>query len=243
MDEALDAGHRRAAGPADVPAVRRRRPTRTLLTRGDGGVARARPSARPCSTRRPRWPGPRRGEDVILVRRETNPDDLEGMIAAAGILTSRGGKTSPRRGRGPRHGQDLRVRRRGARRRRRPRSSPASATVTIARGRRDLHRRVDRRGVPRRACRSCPRPVVAYLEHGLDAGASRTPTRRPAQLVRAVDRLLAPRRRGPPAAGARQRRHRRGRRRARADLGRRGHRPVPHRAHVPRRPPRADRAA
>ena len=35
-----------------------------------------------------------RGEDVILVRRETNPDDLEGMIAAAGILTSRGGKTS-----------------------------------------------------------------------------------------------------------------------------------------------------
>jgi pyruvate,orthophosphate dikinase len=35
-----------------------------------------------------------RGEDVILVRRETNPDDLEGMIAAVGILTSRGGKTS-----------------------------------------------------------------------------------------------------------------------------------------------------
>ncbi|GAA2900164.1 pyruvate, phosphate dikinase [Pseudonocardia halophobica] len=34
------------------------------------------------------------GEHVILVRRETNPDDLEGMIAAAGVLTSRGGKTS-----------------------------------------------------------------------------------------------------------------------------------------------------
>ncbi|NUR72449.1 MAG: pyruvate, phosphate dikinase [Hamadaea sp.] len=34
------------------------------------------------------------GEKVILVRRETNPDDLPGMIAAAGILTSRGGKTS-----------------------------------------------------------------------------------------------------------------------------------------------------
>ncbi|MFE0529271.1 pyruvate, phosphate dikinase [Micromonospora parva] len=31
---------------------------------------------------------------VILVRRETNPDDLPGMIAAAGVLTSRGGKTS-----------------------------------------------------------------------------------------------------------------------------------------------------
>jgi pyruvate,orthophosphate dikinase len=34
------------------------------------------------------------GEAVILVRRETNPDDLHGMIAAHGILTSRGGKTS-----------------------------------------------------------------------------------------------------------------------------------------------------
>ena len=34
------------------------------------------------------------GEKVILVRRETSPDDLNGMIAAQGILTSRGGKTS-----------------------------------------------------------------------------------------------------------------------------------------------------
>ena len=35
-----------------------------------------------------------RGDKVILVRRETNPDDLRGMVAARGILTSRGGKTS-----------------------------------------------------------------------------------------------------------------------------------------------------
>ncbi|MDU0347432.1 pyruvate, phosphate dikinase [Actinomyces sp. MRS3W] len=34
------------------------------------------------------------GESVILVRRETNPDDLPGMVAAAGVLTARGGKTS-----------------------------------------------------------------------------------------------------------------------------------------------------
>jgi len=34
------------------------------------------------------------GEAVILVRRETQPDDLPGMVAARGILTSRGGKTS-----------------------------------------------------------------------------------------------------------------------------------------------------
>ncbi|HYJ74274.1 MAG TPA: pyruvate, phosphate dikinase [Kineosporiaceae bacterium] len=38
------------------------------------------------------WAG--KGEDVILVRRETNPDDLGGMVAARGVLTSRGGKTS-----------------------------------------------------------------------------------------------------------------------------------------------------
>ncbi|MEV0267027.1 pyruvate, phosphate dikinase [Streptomyces sp. NPDC050617] len=36
----------------------------------------------------------RSGEKVILIRRETNPDDLNGMIAAEAILTSRGGKTS-----------------------------------------------------------------------------------------------------------------------------------------------------
>ncbi len=34
------------------------------------------------------------GRQVLLVRRETTPDDLGGMIAAAGVLTSRGGKTS-----------------------------------------------------------------------------------------------------------------------------------------------------
>ncbi|QDB80370.1 pyruvate, phosphate dikinase [Georgenia sp. 311] len=34
------------------------------------------------------------GAEVILVRRETNPDDLQGMMVAAGILTARGGKTS-----------------------------------------------------------------------------------------------------------------------------------------------------
>jgi len=34
------------------------------------------------------------GRSVILVRKETNPDDLEGMIAARGVLTARGGKTS-----------------------------------------------------------------------------------------------------------------------------------------------------
>ncbi len=34
------------------------------------------------------------GDTVILVRKETSPDDFHGMVAAAGILTARGGMTS-----------------------------------------------------------------------------------------------------------------------------------------------------
>ncbi|MGC4043749.1 MAG: pyruvate, phosphate dikinase [Armatimonas sp.] len=35
-----------------------------------------------------------KGERVILVRADTNPDDLKGMLAAQGVLTERGGMTS-----------------------------------------------------------------------------------------------------------------------------------------------------
>jgi pyruvate,orthophosphate dikinase len=35
-----------------------------------------------------------KGENVLLVRAETSPEDLAGMVAAVGILTSRGGMTS-----------------------------------------------------------------------------------------------------------------------------------------------------
>jgi pyruvate,orthophosphate dikinase len=66
---------------------------RTLLTRGmaaSPGAAVGRVVFD--STAAVAWQA--RGERVILVRKETNPEDLEGMIAANGILTSRGGKTS-----------------------------------------------------------------------------------------------------------------------------------------------------
>ncbi|MDQ3670313.1 MAG: pyruvate, phosphate dikinase [Actinomycetota bacterium] len=36
----------------------------------------------------------RGGEDVILVRRETTPDDIHGLMAAQGVLTAHGGMTS-----------------------------------------------------------------------------------------------------------------------------------------------------
>jgi pyruvate,orthophosphate dikinase len=38
------------------------------------------------------WAG--RGESVILVRRETSPEDIHGMLTAKGVLTARGGMTS-----------------------------------------------------------------------------------------------------------------------------------------------------
>jgi pyruvate,orthophosphate dikinase len=40
-----------------------------------------------------RW-GKEQGQAVIMVRPETKPDDVHGMLAAKGILTSRGGRTS-----------------------------------------------------------------------------------------------------------------------------------------------------
>ncbi len=38
--------------------------------------------------------GKEESQDVIMVRQETKPDDVHGMLAAQGILTSRGGRTS-----------------------------------------------------------------------------------------------------------------------------------------------------
>ena len=72
---------------------------------------RRRRCASPPTTPRPR---PLRGEHVILVRNETSPEDVHGMLAAEGILTARGGLVQPRRRRRPRLGQAGRRRRRGA---------------------------------------------------------------------------------------------------------------------------------
>ena len=91
-----------------------------------------------------------RGERVLLVRKETNPEDLEGMIAATGILTSRGGKTSHAavvaRGMGKTAvcgAENLEVDSAGM--------VATAGTVTVRGGRRTLHRRLDRRGFRGRA--------------------------------------------------------------------------------------------
>jgi pyruvate,orthophosphate dikinase len=130
------------------------------------------------------------GERVILVRRETNPDDLNGMIAATGILTSRGGKTSHAavvaRGMGKTAvcgAEELEV-------------DLASRSMTNASGRvvseGDLISIDGSSGevfageVPVK-----PSAIVAYFDEGLDV-ALREAQRDPgvADLVRAVDRIM-----------------------------------------------------
>lgn len=170
----------------------------------------------------------RSGEKVILVRRETNPDDLDGMIAAEGILTSRGGKTSHAavvaRGMGK-----TCVRCRGARGRHQAPADDGARRPCGRGGRRHLHRRVERQGVPRRGARR-PLPGRGVLR-GPDA--RRCQRRRRTRRGRAPDHGV--RRPQAPAAGAGQRGQRRGRA-AGPSLRGAGHRSVPYRAHVPRRP-------
>ena len=128
------------------------------------------------------------GEKVILVRRETNPDDLEGMIAAAGILTSRGGKTSHAavvaRGMGKTAvcgAEELEVDTKG-------RMMVSHGGVTVKEG--DIVSIDGTTGevflgeVP-----VMPSAVVTYFEAGLEAGleGADEPT---AELIRAVDRLM-----------------------------------------------------
>ena len=140
------------------------------------------PSARSSSTRARAAELAATGEPVILVRRETNPDDLPGMIAAQGILTTRGGKTSHAavvaRGMGKTCvcGADaLEV------------DVPARRfTVGRAdrqRGRRHLHRRHHRQGLPRRGAGAPVAGGAVLRGHRR----RRTPT----PLVAAVHRLLA----------------------------------------------------
>ena len=162
------------------------------------------------------WVG--QGERVVLVRIETSPDDFHGMAVAQGILTARGGATSHAAvvarqiGKPCVAGCHELVIDYGA-------DTATANGVTVRRGRLDQRRRLDRRGLRRRAA------------DGL--GAVRGPARAP------DDPRLG--RRGPPDGGLDQRRQARGGRDG-APLRRPGHRPVPDRAHVPRRGAARDRA-
>ncbi len=123
----------------------------------------------------------------MLVRKETNPDDLEGMIAAAGILTSRGGKTSHAavvaRGMGKTcvcGAEELDV--------------DVAAKVAKANGTTILEGDVisidgSTGEVFLGAVPVMPSPVVLYLEHGLDHALADA-DEETRLLVQSVDRLL-----------------------------------------------------
>ena len=168
-----------------------------------------------------------RGEDVILVRKETNPDDLRGMVAARGILTSRGGKTSHAavvaRGMGRTcvcGAESLDVDTKAREFRVRDGETIREGDVISIDG---TTGEVFAGAVP-----VADSVVVRHFEgEKLDD-----------DLAQAVAPDHGPRRRRPPAAGPHQRRHP-GRRRPGPPLRRPGHRAVPHRAHVPRRASRA----
>ena len=188
--------------------------------------------ARPSSTPTPRSRVAAAGEKVILVRRETNPDDLPGMIAAQGILTSRGGKTSHAavvaRGMGKTcvcGAEELDV------------DTDAPARSRVGRhGRRRGRRHLHRRHAPARSssarCRSC-RPRSSRTSRAtLDAGRRRRLVARRAPADHATPttvRRLGVRANADTAEDAARARR----------FGAAGHRPVPHRAHVPRRAPRS----
>ena len=158
------------------------------------------------------------GKRVLLVRRETSPEDIGGMHAAQGILTSTGGMTShaavvargmgtPCVGRLQRGGDQ-----RGRGQHRRLRGERGSVAD---------HRRQHRRGVRRRAA---PDHSQGIGHPGELPGVDRRRARGGVAGRHRGNRVRHPHQRGPAA-----------RRPGGARVRRRGHRPVPHRAHVLRR--------
>ena len=174
------------------------------------------------------------GEKVILVRRETNPDDLHGMIAAQGILTSRGGKTSHAavvaRGMGKTcvcGADELEVDTKA-------KKFTAPGGITVSEG--DMISIDGTSGV----VYTGEVPVVAsevvrYFEGELHPHSDEAD-----DLIRAVHSIMHHADAGAPARRLRQRRHRPGLRPG-PPVRRRRRRPGPHRAHVPRRAPPAGR--
>ena len=90
-DRGARAGHRRARRGRAAPAVRR--PLRPVLAKGLAASPGAAVGAA-CFSADDAAIAAQKGEHVILVRNETSPEDVHGMLAAEGILTARGGLVS-----------------------------------------------------------------------------------------------------------------------------------------------------
>ena len=128
------------------------------------------------------------GIPCILVRRETNPDDLRGMVAANGVLTSRGGKTSHAavvaRGMGKTcvcGAESIVVD-----------SAAKTATVgdTVLREGDEISIDGATGEVFLGAVTVKDSPVTTYLAHGFEAGLAAAQSEDDKDLIKAVDRLM-----------------------------------------------------
>ena len=88
------AAHRSGAARAPAAPAPRRLAPRSSRSRAASTPRRARPSAPPSSTPTPPRARGAAGEAVVLVRWETTPDDIHGLIQAQGVVTAHGGMTS-----------------------------------------------------------------------------------------------------------------------------------------------------
>ena len=174
----------------------------------------------------------RQGKQVILVRKETVPDDIHGMHVAQGILTATGGMTSHAAVVGRQMGKP---------------SIVGAGSLTISEKRQAVHRR--RQGRQGRRLRLVRRPQGGdqAREDGVEAERDSSGRQRPARSeevghLPALQQAARVGRQGSPARHPRERRSS-GSGRARVRVRRARHRSVPHRAHVLRRRPPADRAA
>ncbi len=209
-------GAARLAGPGRLlppPAVRQATPSRAPSSAATASPPastsrRVRRSARSRSTPTPPSAGrKRRSAPVIMVRPETKPDDVHGMLAASGILTSRGGRTC--------HAALV------------ARQFGKPAVVGVAALDIDLEARTirgRRTHAARRGLGVDRRHAGARLRRRARHRGARHPRPRSLEAARLGRRV-------PPPAGVGQRRLP-GRRPPRPRVRRAGHRPLPHRAHV-----------
>ena len=183
---------------------------------------RALPAARSSSPPTTPRSGKKRGEKVVLVRLETSPEDIDGHEGRPGHPDRPRRHDLPRGGRCPRHGHLLRLRLRRHRH---------------GRGEQEVHPRRQDRSTKATSSPSTAPPATSTT-------ASSRPLTPPSPATSAASwagptstaRLQCPHQRRHPA-----------RREAGPRVRRRGHRPLPHRAHVLRsrpyrRVPRDDRA-
>ena len=143
----------------------------------------------------------KQGKKVILVREETNPEDVEGMRAAAGHPDGPRRHDQPRGAGGPRLGQVLHRRRRRTRDRRPRQDTSPSAASAINEGDWITPQRHQGHRLPRASCPMVAAPRQPVL-HAVHEDLRRRPQAgRPRQRRHPGGRRQGPRSSAPRASG------------------------------------------